>query len=63
MSNMFVCTKCGNVDSIFTTRQETEGGLECKRCKDGDWHDMFEERKYDTNEDNPFNFINPPQTA
>lgn len=58
---MFICYKCGNIDNIFTTKQETVGGLECWRCKHGDWHGYFEERKFDPQWDEPLQFLNPPQ--
>lgn len=47
MTNMlFVCDCCGNVDSLRLSVSEGRG-FQCYRCLNGEWHNQFEEEKYD----------------
>lgn len=48
LTDKFVCDKCGNLDSIYSTHQTTAGGFYCARCQagsDGSWHGYFDEVK------------------
>ncbi|MNI50711.1 hypothetical protein D3C76_89520 [compost metagenome] len=45
MCNIFECERCGNVDSINATQQNSVG-YECHRCKHGEWHHQFPEERY-----------------
>ncbi|MNP89022.1 hypothetical protein D3C85_14180 [compost metagenome] len=59
MCSIFECERCQSVDSIFATPQ-TSLGYECHRCKHGEWHDQFEEERYDFDKHGPaLNKVNP----
>lgn len=52
MSSIFECERCGNVDNIHATHQNSPG-YECSRCKTGSWHGQFTEEPYNFDQHGP----------